>query len=77
MATIASAIDTSFTPTAAPFVAQVSGGKARLERRQTAGAAWVVVGEVDNSGINVDNPVAGVQYRFTAMAGAPIVQADQ
>ena len=77
MATIANAVDVTFTPAASPFVAQVSGGKARLERRQTAGAAWVVVGEMDNTGVNIDNPVTGCQYRFTAMVGTPVVQADQ
>lgn len=77
MATLTTALNASFTPTANPFIAQVSSGKARLERQNTSGAAWVVVGELDNTGIIVDNPVAGANYRFTAMVGSPVVQADQ
>lgn len=77
MATIVNSVDVAFTPATSPFMVQVSNGKARLERRQTSGSPWVVVAELDNTGLNVDNFVVGVQYKFSAMAGTPSVQADQ
>lgn len=78
MATIASALNTVFTPAAVDFVVQVSSGVVALQRRGTSGAAWVNVGLITaNEAPIVSNPVAGVQYQFVPVSGSPSVQADQ
>lgn len=77
MATIASALATEFTPAAGDFVAQASGGAAQLQRKQSAGAEFVTVGLLHNEGAIVSNPVAGAVYKFVAVIGTPVVQADQ
>lgn len=78
MATIASALNTPFTPAVGSFIVQASAGRAMLQRRGTSGAAWTNVGEIgaDVSPV-VENPVAGAQYQFIAASGTPVVQADQ
>lgn len=79
MATIASAVNTAFTPGAAtPFIVQVGGSLApvTLMRRNTSGAAWVPVGPPISGALIVDNPVAGAEYQF-ACNGTAQVQADQ
>ncbi len=78
MATLVSALDTEFTPAVGNFNAQVSGGMALLERKQTADAAWVEVSRVHAAGVVVNNAVAGAVYRFSnGGIGTPVVQADQ
>lgn len=78
MATLTTALNTSFEPAVGQFVAQCSNGQVSLERRGTSGAAWVSVGFITpNSAPVIDNPVAGCQYRFVAVSGSPVVQADQ
>lgn len=78
MATLTTALDTAFTPAAGDFVVQATGGNANLFRRNTSGAAWVLVGTLnDNIAAIIANPVAGVQYQFTSVNGTPVVQADQ
>lgn len=78
MATIASALNTPFTPAAREFIVQAAAGTAVLQRRNTSGAAWVRVGEITpNRAEIVSNPVAGAEYQFVALAGTPTVQADQ
>lgn len=76
MATIASALDTEFTPAAGDFDVQVSGGAAELMRKQSAGAAFVSIGLLHNEGAIVSNR-AGNVYKFVAAIGTPTVQADQ
>jgi len=77
-------LGTAFTPATGVFVVQVTGGQAVLERRNTTGSAWArlqpVLSETSGAGasFNVDNPIAGVDYRFVAMNGTtPVVRADQ
>ena len=77
MASIASAIDTTFTPAASDFLAQVTGGTANLMRRNSSGEAWALVDAITNRAVVVSNPVAGAQYQFTAVSPAPVVRADQ
>jgi hypothetical protein len=78
MATICSALNTAFTPVTGSFNVQVSGGNVQLERRNTSGAAWAVVGPISAGlAVVVDTPVAGADYRFVGMTGSPTVQADQ
>lgn len=78
MATLTTALSTIFTPAVGDFNAQVTGGVARLERRQTAGAAWALVGVLETNDCKVvSNPIAAAEYRFVRMAGSPVVQADQ
>jgi hypothetical protein len=78
MATIASAVNTVFTPAVGSFVAQCTGGQVRIDRRNTSGAAWTTVGFIDfGTSVIVDNPVSGCQYQFTTTSGTPVVQADQ
>lgn len=78
MATLTSALNTSFTPAAGTFVVQCNGGLVRLERQNSSGAAWAMVGDIKSGQAqNVDNPVAGPNYRFIGMVGTPVIQADQ
>lgn len=81
MATIASALETPFTPAATPFYIQVTGpGQAFLQARGNGSAPWAAItapiGGSQGAGI-VQNPVAGVQYQFVATAGTPAVLAVQ
>lgn len=78
MTTLVSAVATTFTPATGTFSVQCTGGDARLDRRQTAGAAWTAVGYISNGqAFVVKNPVAAQDYRFTTIGGTPVVQADQ
>lgn len=77
-------LGTAFTPEVGTFLVQATGGVAGLERRQTSGSAWARIQPTldgtssQGSAFNVDNPIAGVQYRFFALGGTtPIVRADQ
>ncbi len=76
MATIASALNTAFTPAASDFIAQVSGGSAVLRRRGTSGAAWTDCGTITNGSVIVSNPVTGASYMFVSSENVT-VQADQ
>lgn len=78
MATLVSAVNTTFTPAVGTFDVQCTGGDVRLDRRNTAGAAWAIVGNISNGQcFVVDNPVGSVQYQFVTLSGSPTVQADQ
>lgn len=44
MATLIAELTTAFTPAVGDFNVQVTGAAVRLERRQTDGAAWALVG---------------------------------
>lgn len=78
MATLTSSLNTEFTPSAGDFIVQCSSGVAELQRRGASGAPWVSAGVISgNNAPIVSNPVAGAQYKFVAVAGTPVVQADQ
>jgi hypothetical protein len=79
MTTLVSAVETVFTPTATTFIAQVSGGQAYLERRNTSGSAWAQLrgAPITDESVIVDNPVIGASYRFRAVNGSPTVQAEE
>jgi hypothetical protein len=78
MATIASAVNTVFTPAAGDFIVQCATGVASIQRRSSAGAAWTNVGVLTgNDSPIISNPVSGAQYQFTVISGTPVVQADQ
>jgi hypothetical protein len=73
-------LDTTFTPAAGDFIAQVTGGGAVSLMRKTASgaAAFAFVGTIQaNTSVTVSNPVAGAVYKFTAVSGTPAVRADQ
>jgi hypothetical protein len=77
-------LGTTFTPAVGTFLVQATGGEAVLERRQTSGSPWARLQPVlddtcrTGAGFNVDNPIAGVDYRFVALSGTtPTVRADQ
>jgi hypothetical protein len=77
MATIASALNTTFTPAAGDFIVQTTG-PAILERRNTSGAAWVIVANLERGGYIIANPVAAAQYQISkAGETTPTIQADQ
>lgn len=76
MTTIASAVNTEFTPAAADFIVQVTG-TAALDRKNSSGAAFCQVGVIKDASLIVSNPVAGAVFRFRADAGGAVVQADQ
>jgi hypothetical protein len=77
MTTLVTTLTTEFTPATGTFMAQAQGGTATLERKQSATADFVMVGDIRNQGVLVDNPVAGVIYRFTSTLSTVKVQADQ
>ena len=82
MATIASAVNTPFTPAATPFYIQVSGiGQAYLQSLADGSAPWVAItaplGAPNVSAGIMQNPVTGTQYQFIAVSGSPVVQATQ
>lgn len=79
MATLTTALNTSFTPAAGDFIAQVTGAPVSLLRRNTSGAAWAFVAELKNQAVIVGNPIAGADYKFVPADGAATaaVQADQ
>lgn len=78
MSTLTSALNTAFTPSVGSFNVQANGGNVQLERRNTSGARWAIVG-VMTAGVAyvVDNPVGAADYRFVPVTGTPTVQADQ
>lgn len=78
MATLATALNTSFTPAVGTFTVQVTGGAVALQRRNTSSVPWVTIGNlVQGQGAVVDNPVGSTDYKFVATSGTPVVQADQ
>lgn len=78
MATLTTALATAFTPAVGDFNVQVTGASVRLERRNTSGAAWALVGVIEpNECKVVSNPIAAADYRFVSVGGSPVVQADQ
>lgn len=79
MATIASALNTPFTPAAGDFIVQCSTGVAELQRSNDADAPWTSVGVLSgNDAPIVANPVAGARYQFIQVgATTAVVQADQ
>lgn len=78
MPTLTSSLNTVFTPAAGTFIVQCTGGIVQLERRGTSSAAWAILGPLKSGEANnVDNPTALADYRFTGIAGTPVVQADQ
>ena len=77
MATIATALDTAFTPAVGVFNCQATGGQIVLERRNTSGAGWAACG-LFSGAVEVNNAVAGAQFRAAAAPGStPTFQADQ
>ena len=79
MATIATALNTPFTPAAGDFIVQCSAGVASLERSNDTDAPWVNVGTITgNDAPIVSNPVAGARYQFRQIGSTTaVVQADQ
>jgi hypothetical protein len=79
MATIATALDTPFTPAAGDFIVQCSAGTAALERSNDVDAPFVLVGFLTgNDAPIVANPVAGARYQFRQIGSTTaVVQADQ
>ena len=79
MATISSALNTPFTPSAGDFIVQCSAGVASLERSNDNDAPFVHVGTITSNDANiVANPVAGARYQFVQVgATTAVVQADQ
>lgn len=75
MATLTTALNAEFTPAAGDFIAQATGGTANLLRKNSSGAQFAPVGQI-NGAVNVDNPIAGAVYKFSAPEGVT-VQADQ
>lgn len=79
MASLATAVDTEFTPSAGDFIAQVTGAGAALLRKNASGVSdWAVVGSLPaGSAVVVANPVAGAVYKFSALGALTVVRADQ
>jgi len=79
MATLTTELATAFTPAVGDFIVQTTGAGVRLERRNTSGAAWALVGFIEpNECKVVSNPIAAADYRFVSVGGGtPVVQADQ
>lgn len=78
MATIASALNTPFTPAIGDFLVQVTGGSVQLLRANVSGAAPVLAGIVQQGeAVIVSNPVSGAVYTAVRNGGTPTFQADQ
>jgi hypothetical protein len=77
MATIATALETEFTPAAGDFIVQATGRPVSLVRKNTSGAAFASVAAIDNQALIVSNPIAGAVYKFVATGLPAVVQADQ
>lgn len=77
MATLASAVETEFTPAVGDFNVQVTGGVVTLLRKNTSGAAFSAVQPAFSGAFICGNPVAGAVYKFAVTSGTPTVQADQ
>lgn len=78
MATLTTTLTTTFTPAVGDFTAQVTGGTASLQRRNTSGAAWAQVESLTNRAVIVSNPIAATDFRFVQVGSdTAIVQADQ
>ena len=77
MTTLVSAVNTVFTPAVGDFNVQATGAPTLLQRRNTAGAGWITVGNLNESGGIVSNPIAATDYRFISHNAAAVVQADQ
>lgn len=79
MATIATALNTPFTPAAGDFIVQCSAGVAELQRSGDTDAPWTHVGIITgNDAPIVSNPVAGARYQFLQVGSTTaVVQADQ
>lgn len=79
MATIATALNTPFTPAAGDFIVQCSAGIAEVQRSNDVDAPWVSVGIITgNQAPIISNPVAGARYQFVQVGSVtPVVQADQ
>lgn len=71
------AVNTVFTPAVGTFTVHVSGSL-QLESRPAAGATWEECGTVEGR-MDVNNPVAGTDYRWVEVrAGSFVsVRADQ
>ena len=77
MATLTSALNTVFTPTASAFNVQVVG-KAYLQRRNSAADPWVTLSSPVRGPRVIANAVLGAQYQFVVTDGTtPVVKADQ
>ena len=78
MPTIASALNTPFTPAIGDFNVQVVNGSIQLMRANASGAPPVLVGVVgQGQAVIVSNPVAGAVYTAVQFVGNPVFQADQ
>jgi hypothetical protein len=78
MATIASALNTPFTPASGDFIVQVTGGAVHLMRANAAGATPTLCGTVgQGAAMIVHNPVLGAIYTALPAGGTPVFQADQ
>jgi hypothetical protein len=78
MATIATALNTPFTPVVGDFIVQVTGGAVHLMRANAAGATPTLCGTVgQGAAMIVANPVAGAIYTALPAGGTPVFQADQ
>lgn len=79
MAVLSTTLGASFTPAASSFIVQVNGGAAMLERRNSAAAAWSNRLRIEsNQAVTIENPVAGADYRVTAIDSSPVTfSADQ
>jgi len=76
MASLTTALNTDFTPAAGDFIAQATGAKAVLLRKNAGAAAFAVVGTIErDTGVIVANPVAGAVYKFDGEGAT--VRADQ
>lgn len=76
MATIASALNTSFTPAVGDFIVSITSGNANLMRRNTSTSPWALVTPISNGALIVSNPIAAADYMFQSN-NAAVVQADQ
>lgn len=76
MPNLTTALNTEFTPTADKFSVEVTGGAVSILRKSAGGSVFQSIGDVSNSGVNVEN-IVGCVYKFQRTFGNPTVVAAE
>lgn len=76
MASLTTTPGATFTPAVGTFIVSSIGGESILERRNSSGGTWAEVGRIRRAGVDVEQSVAGAQWRMTTV-DATSIEVDQ
>ncbi len=76
MASLTTTPGATFTPAVGTFIVSSIGGESILERRNSSGGTWVEVGRIRRAGVDVEQSVAGAQWRMNQV-DATAIEVDQ